>query len=123
MPVLVNIGELCTCRPLCELCCCVNLDTMKPEEVKSAVTTCLPQLRSLGVDSLALFGSVARGEAGATSDVDLLVRFTGPVTFDRFMDVKLLLEDILGRRVDLVTEEGLRTEVRPYVERDLLRVA
>ena len=96
---------------------------MKPEEVKSAVTAYLPQLRSFGVESLALFGSVTRGEAGAASDVDLLVRFTGPTTFDRFMDVKLLLEDVLGRRVDLVTEEGLRREIRPYVERDLLRVA
>ena len=111
-------GDLGTNRPVV-----LPYDCMKPEEVASAVTTCLPQLRSLGVESLALFGSVARREASATSDVDLLVRFTGPATFDRYMDVKLLLEDVLGRRVDLVTEDGLRSEVRPHVARDLLRVA
>jgi predicted nucleotidyltransferase len=39
------------------------------------------------------------------------------------MDLKLFLEDLLGRRVDLVTEKALREEVRPRVEQKLLRVA
>ena len=81
------------------------------------------QLDQLGVASLHLFGSLARDEAGAASDVDLLVSFEGPATFDQYMDLKLFLEDLLGRRVDLVTDRGLRPELRPYVERELLRVA
>ena len=55
--------------------------------------------------------------------MDLLVRFNGPATFDRYMDLKLFLEDLLGRRVDLVTERALREEIRAHVEQDLLRVA
>ena len=81
------------------------------------------QLDALGVKSLGLFGSVARGETRADSDVDLLVAFDGPATFDRYMDLKLFLEELLGRRVDLVTERGLRKAVRPTIERDLHRVA
>ena len=63
--------------------------------------------RRYGVAELSVFGSVARGEAGPDSDVDLLVAFDGPATFDRHMDLKLFLEELLGRRVDRVTELGL----------------
>jgi hypothetical protein len=77
----------------------------------------------LDVASLGLFGSVARGEERDDSDVDILVAFKGPATFDQYMDLKLLLEDTLGRRVDLVTERGLREALRPTIERELRRVA
>jgi predicted nucleotidyltransferase len=81
------------------------------------------RLTELGVSSLSLFGSVARGDSTETSDIDLLVRFEGRATFDRYMDLKLFLEDLLGCRVDLVTEHALRKEVRAQVEREMLRVA
>ncbi|MBI2939097.1 MAG: metallopeptidase family protein, partial [Chloroflexi bacterium] len=54
-----------------------------------------------GVKSLALFGSVARDEAGPESDVDVLVEFDGPPTFDQYIGLKLYLEDLLGAHVDL----------------------
>jgi len=75
------------------------------------------------VRSLALFGSAARGEATEASDVDLLVEFDGPPTFDRYMDLKFYLEDLLGRRVDLVTPDALKTRMRPIVEKEAIRVA
>jgi len=81
------------------------------------------RLTELGVASLSLFGSVARGDSTDDSDIDLLVRFDGRASFDRYMDLKLFLEDLLGRRVDLVTEQALREEIRAHVEQDLLRVA
>ena len=81
------------------------------------------QLRALGVKSLGLFGSAARDEAGPESDVDLLVEFDGPASFDGYMDLKELLERVLERRVDLVTQRALKPLVRTYVERDLIRVA
>ena len=76
-----------------------------------------------GVAALYVFGSVARGEAVAGSDVDLLVEFDGPATFARFMDLKFLLEDTLGARVDLVTRSALRAPLRPRVESEARRVA
>jgi len=66
---------------------------------------------------------MARGDASEASDIDLLVRFEGRATFDRYMDLKLFLEDLLGCRVDLVTEHALRKEVRAQVEQELLHVA
>jgi uncharacterized protein len=78
---------------------------------------------TFAVASLRLFGSVARDEDLAGSDVDLLVSFRGEISFRRFMQLKFRLEEILGMRVDLITETGLKPAVRPYVERDAIRVA
>ncbi len=75
-----------------------------------------------GVKSLAVFGSVARGEAGPESDVDILVEFEGRATFDRYMGLKFFLEDLLGTRVDLVTRRALKPRMRPYVEREAVYV-
>ena len=80
-------------------------------------------LRSLGVRSLSLFGSTARDEAKADSDVDLLVELEGAATFDRFMDVKLHLEEALGCRVDLATRKALRERLRPAIESEAILVA
>lgn len=76
-----------------------------------------------GVKRLALFGSAARDEMSQSSDIDVLVEFAGPATFRGYMDLKFFLEDLLGRSVDLVTDKALRDEIRPYVEKELIRVA
>jgi len=75
-----------------------------------------------GVTRLALFGSTARGNAGPTSDVDVLVAFDGPATSARYFGVQFYLEDLLGRSVDLVTEKALRERLRPFIERDAIVV-
>ena len=75
-----------------------------------------------GVRRLALFGSMARDAARPDSDVDVLVAFEGPATARRYFGVQFYLEDLLQRRVDLVTEKALRERLRPYVERDAIAV-
>ena len=77
----------------------------------------------MGVRSLGLFGSLARNEATTVSDVDLLVELDEPVTFDRYMDVRIFLEDLLQCKVDLVIRDVVREPIRPYIEKDLIRVA
>jgi predicted nucleotidyltransferase len=76
-----------------------------------------------GVQSLRLFGSVARDEASDHSDVDILVAFEDSPTFRGYMDLRIFLEDLFGIDVDLVTETGLKDHARPFVERDAIRVA
>ncbi len=76
-----------------------------------------------GVSRIALFGSTARGEARENSDVDVLVSFEGGATLRRYMGLTRYLEALLRRPVDLVTDQGLRKELRPYVEKDLVDVA
>jgi predicted nucleotidyltransferase len=74
------------------------------------------EIRSLGVERLGLFGSFVRGEQGPQSDVDLLVRFRPEEkSFDNFMDLAFLLEDLLQRKVELVTTEGLSPYLGPHI--------
>lgn len=68
-----------------------------------------------GADQVRVFGSVARGEAGADSDIDLLVR-TGPQTSSWFPAGMILdLEELLGRKVDVLTEGALHWYVRDRI--------
>ncbi|HEX2224518.1 MAG TPA: nucleotidyltransferase family protein [Thermoanaerobaculia bacterium] len=96
---------------------------MGRDEVLATLKAHQDELDRMGVKSLRLFGSVARDAASTTSDVDLLVSFRETPTFSGFMKLRIFLEDLLGRKVDLITESGLRQEVRPSVERDAIRVA
>ena len=85
------------------------------------------EIRRLGVRRLAIFGSVARGEARPSSDVDLLVEFaSGQKSFDRFMALSDLLERVVGHRVELVTIEALSPFIGPHIlaeAADVLRAA
>jgi len=96
---------------------------VKREEVLLRLREAWPALSALGVRSLLLFGSVARGEAREESDVDLAVDLEGPITFDRFMALKLYLKEVLGRPVDLVRLQALKPPLRRLVEEEGLRVA
>ncbi len=79
--------------------------------------------RQFGVASLALFGSVARDEAGPDSDVDVLVEFRETPGLSEYMRLKWWLEERLGRRVDLVMKGALKDWARPVVEAEAIRVA
>jgi len=70
------------------------------------------------IEFCALFGSFARGEADEKSDIDLLVKFSKPKGFD-WLDAAFEIEDSLGKKVDLVTENGLSPHLREYVLKDL----
>ena len=78
--------------------------------------------RRYRVKDLALFGSFGRDQANEDSDIDILVRFNAPATPRWFFGTQAYLEDLLGRRVDLVTDKALRPEFRPYVEAEVIRV-
>jgi hypothetical protein len=72
------------------------------------------ELVRLGARRLGLFGSFARNEARPDSDVDILVDLDRH-TFDRYMDLKLYLEDLLGRRVDLVLSDRIKPALRERI--------
>jgi hypothetical protein len=96
---------------------------MTVDEITRALRPRTAELDALDVKSLAVFGSVARAEARPDSDVDFLVEFRGPTTFRRFMGLKLLLEDMLGRPVDLATHAMLRERTKASIFAEAVRVA
>jgi predicted nucleotidyltransferase len=96
---------------------------MNRDAVLQKLTPVMPELRRrFGVQELALFGSAARNEAGAGSDLDFVVSFEGLATFDRFMDLRFYLEDLFDVRIDLVTRNALRPELKTTVEREAVHV-
>jgi len=72
------------------------------------------RLARCGVTRIGLFGSGARGEAHADSDLDFLVELR-PKTFDTYMDTKFLLEDLFGCPVDLVLPNTLKPALRARI--------
>jgi predicted nucleotidyltransferase len=98
-------------------------DEMVSQDVMDILTRSKEELKKrYGVNSLALFGSAARGTARHDSDIDVLVDFDGPATSERYFGVQFYLEDLLGKSVDLVTERALRPELKSHIERDRINV-
>jgi len=67
---------------------------------------------------IGVFGSFAKDESTAQSDVDILVELAKP-TFDNYMDLKFKLEDMLGRDVDLVLADTVKPRLRPIIAKEV----
>jgi hypothetical protein len=80
------------------------------------------ELDAMGVTSIALFGSVARDEAGPNSDVDVLIDVRRPFGLFDLAAVHLRLEEIFGCHVDVATEGGMKPKYRERIEQDLVHV-
>jgi uncharacterized protein len=93
------------------------------DEIIARIAANHDALNALGAASLALFGSAARGEMAARSDVDILVEFSGQATFDRYMDLKDYLGGLLGRRVDLVTRNAPKPALRERIAAESVHIA
>ena len=78
--------------------------------------------QQFGVESLLLFGSVAKNESAPDSDVDLLVTFNRPVGYFGLFALQDHLEKLLGCRVDLGTMDSLKPYIRERVQGDFVRV-
>ncbi len=93
---------------------------MTIEEVKEKIT---PILKQYGVEYAAVFGSVARGEDRPDSDVDLLVK-VGKLPFGiwGFVGLKQDLEEVLGRKVDVISEGALNPKLSGKIRNDLTKV-
>lgn len=87
-----------------------NMDTK--EGIKEILKTSKPTLKKeFKVREIGIFGSCVRGEESEDSDVDILVEFSEPVGWE-FVDVKEFLQEVLGRKVDLVTLRALKPQLR-----------
>lgn len=87
------------------------------ERILALITEQRPRLQALGVERIGLFGSFARGEEHAGSDVDLLVEFRpgAHIGLFEFVRMRRFLAGALGTEVDLVTPDALRPEMREQI--------
>ena len=78
------------------------------------------RLRELGARRLGLFGSFARNQQVPTSDIDLLVEFEhGKKNYDNFIKLAYYLEELLKRRVELVTSSSISPYIKPYIQEEI----
>jgi predicted nucleotidyltransferase len=86
------------------------------DAILEALRAALPDFqRRWPIRSLALFGSVARGEASTASDLDVLVEFAHPICLSEFLSLEAALSALAGRRVDLVTRRALKQYIGRHV--------
>ena len=97
---------------------------MKRDEIISALRAHEGELKESGVASLSLIGSMARGDNGPNSDIDVVVRLTdnarrgGFAYFGRIERLRRRLESILAREVDLIAEPVQKERLRREIEKD-----
>jgi predicted nucleotidyltransferase len=102
----------------------MKVATMKKSEVLRIPKQQRIELEEhFNVASLSIFGSVARDEANAGSDVDLLVEFSKPIGLFQFIELQQRLEELLGCKVDLGTPRSLKPRIREHVLQEAIRVA
>lgn len=89
------------------------------EETLKALSLNRATIKSFGVRELGLFGSVVRGEETPDSDLDFIVEFEKK-SFDSYMDLKLFLEELFGRRVDLVLADRIKPRLRATILREAI---
>ena len=86
------------------------------KDIEDSIEESRVVLNRLGVKSIGLFGSFQRNEVKDDSDVDLLVEFhSGKKSFDNFMELAFYLEDLFGRKVEIVTPQSLSKHIGPHI--------
>jgi len=88
---------------------------LSKDDILTTLKSMLPMLSSeYAVERIGLFGSFINGEESKDSDIDLLVTLDRPIGW-KFFTLQILLEDTFGKKVDLTTEKGLRTELKQQI--------
>lgn len=92
------------------------------QEIKSTLSNHKVRLfREYPIKSMAIFGSYARSEQNASSDLDIIVEFSDKIGI-RFIDLAEDLEKIVGFKVDLVSKNGIKQKYLKSIDSDLIYV-
>lgn len=92
---------------------------MKIEEIKGAIE---PILIRHHIKRAGIFGSMAKGNATSKSDIDILVELGNKISLLEFVGIKYELEDLLGRKVDLVEYQAVKPRLRNKIMSEEIRI-
>ena len=99
---------------------------MNRDQISSTITRAAPELRAAGLSALYLFGSQARGEAREDSDIDLAFDVAPEANEDFSLidqaGLQIRLQELLGRKVDFLERRAIHRDLRPRIERDMVRL-
>jgi hypothetical protein len=89
-------------------------------DVLNKLTDNIKAIRKFGVKRIGLFGSAVRGEMKIESDIDILVEFEeGSEKFSNLINVYFYLQDLLNRKIELVTPESISPYLAPYILKEV----
>jgi predicted nucleotidyltransferase len=98
----------------------MNKDVDTKDKILSLIRDNQDKIKAYGVKKIGLFGSFVRNMQGPTSDIDFLIEFEeDKKTFDNFINLSFLLEEVLKRRVEVVTSESLSPYLAPYILKEV----
>lgn len=90
------------------------------KDIQDSIAESREVLNHIGVKSIGLFGSFLRNDVKEDSDVDLLVDFhSGKKSFDNFMELAFYLEDLFGRKVEIITPQSLSKYIGPHILKEV----
>lgn len=96
---------------------------MTLQTITQTLTAQKAKLQQFGLRRIGIFGSMARGEATTTSDVDLLLDFDpAQKTYKNFIGSTTFLEQLLHQPIDAVTPQALSPYIKPHVDKDITYV-
>jgi uncharacterized protein len=95
------------------------MDIKELETIKQKI---VPVLKKHKVSKAGIFGSFARGEQNKKSDIDILIEIDKNVGLVEFIKLKLLLQGILRKKIDLVEYDTIRSEIKEKIIRDEISI-
>ena len=88
--------------------------------IENIIKENIKKINEFGVSTIGVFGSYSKDSQTEESDIDILVNFkANQKSFDNYMDLKFFLEDLFGRKIDLVIEESLKKELKEEILRSV----
>ena len=96
----------------------MNTAILTKREIKQTLLSHQNLLKEYGVKRLGLFGSYVKDTADADSDIDLIVELE-ELSFDRYMGLRIFLEDLFEKKVDLVIADSVKPRLLPYIEKEI----
>ncbi len=94
----------------------------KHAQIKEIVRKSLPLLKQNGVVKAGIFGSYARGEQRKNSDVDMLIKFKGRKSLFDLVGLEQELEEVLGKKVDLLTYQSINYLIKDRILKEEIRI-